>query len=93
MRPRLVVTSAYDGRSGTVCCDVSCSAGPSAGISVCGVDVSGDAPDVVIWRHLLDEIDQCRPVSDGLWKTYPAGFQALSVKGLFDRSTTSKGPL
>ena len=40
------------------------------------VEVSGDAPDVVVWRHLLDEIDQCRQVSNGLWKPYPAGSQA-----------------
>ena len=39
------------------------------------VEVSGDAPDVVVWRHLLDEIDQRGPVSNGLWKPYLAGSQ------------------
>ena len=41
------------------------------------VEVLGDAPDVVVWRHLLDEIDQHRQVSDGLWKPYPAGSQVF----------------
>ena len=35
VRPPLVVTSAYNGRSGTVCCDDSCSAGFSVGRFVC----------------------------------------------------------
>ena len=40
------------------------------------VEVSGDAPDVVVWQHLLDEIDQRGRVLTGLWKPCPAGFQA-----------------
>ena len=39
------------------------------------VAVLGDAPDVVVWRHLLDEIDQRGRVSKGLWKPCPASFQ------------------
>ena len=39
------------------------------------VEVSGDVLDVVVWRHLLDEIDQRGPVSNGLWKPYLAGSQ------------------
>ena len=40
------------------------------------VEVSGDTPNMVVWRYLLDEIDQRRQVSNGLWKPYLAGSQA-----------------
>ena len=40
------------------------------------VEVSGDAPDVVVWRYLLDEIDQRRQISNSLWTPYPAGSKA-----------------
>ena len=40
------------------------------------VEVSEDTLDVVAWRHLVDEFDQRGRVLIGLWKHYPAGFQA-----------------
>ena len=40
------------------------------------VEVLWDAPNVVVWRHLLDEIDQRGQVSNGLWKPYLAVSQA-----------------
>ena len=40
------------------------------------MEVSEDALDVVAQRHLADEFDQRGRVLIGLWKLYPAGFQA-----------------
>ena len=39
------------------------------------VEVSEGAPDVVAWRHLVDEFDQRGQALIGLRKLYPVGFQ------------------
>ena len=39
------------------------------------VEVSEDALDVVVRRHLVDEFDQRGRALIGQWKLYPAGFQ------------------
>ena len=39
------------------------------------VEVSEDAFDVVVRRHLADEFDQRGQDLIGQWKLYPAGFQ------------------